>query len=229
MIGLIVLGLAVLTVAAAARPMPSPAPVPSATSVPSAVPFPSPSPVRPTDPSPPTPAATGAATTAGEPGPPTKSATLTPSPTRRPGGLRLVNLRTGLCVTPGDSDSVRLATCTGADSQHWQFLDADGDGLHQVRNAAGGRCLDGTTTGGNTVTVVLRDCRPDHREQLWKPVPDRNPAALRLHFAPQATSSDYADHLLGPADIWPGPAKAGSPLVRQPNYYNKDDFLFTAS
>ncbi|MGW4892272.1 RICIN domain-containing protein [Kitasatospora sp. NPDC004240] len=231
MIGLIVLGLAVLTVAAAARPMPSPGPPPAS--------LPSPPPLRPTDPTPPTTAdtadtadtgATGAtATAATESRPPTRSATFAPSPTRRPGGPRLVNLRTGLCVAPGDGDSVHLETCTAAESQYWQFLDADGDGLHQIRNAADGRCLDGTTTGGNTVTVTLQACHPGRREQLWKPVPDRNPAALRLHFAPRATSSDYADHLLGPADIWPGPAKAGSPLVHQPNYYNKEDFLFAAS
>ncbi|MFJ1706928.1 hypothetical protein [Kitasatospora sp. NPDC088346] len=103
-LGLVVLGLAVLTVAAAARPKPPPAHSPSIL------------PVRPTGPAPPTPVA-AASTPATGPRPPTTSAPFRPSPTSRPSGLRLVNLRTGLCVTPGDSDSVRLETCTGADSQ----------------------------------------------------------------------------------------------------------------
>ncbi|MFD0346129.1 RICIN domain-containing protein [Kitasatospora aburaviensis] len=152
------------------------------------------------------------------------------SPADRPAGLRLVNLRANLCVSPGDGTGagVRLQACTDGDPQRWQFI-GDGNGLYRIRNAADGRCLDGTTGGGDTVTVLLRDCRADHREQLWRLVADRSPTVFRIHLASPVASSGYADHLLGPGDIWPGPATYGSPLVHQPNYDNKEDFLFTTS
>ncbi|MEU6238948.1 RICIN domain-containing protein, partial [Kitasatospora sp. NPDC047058] len=237
MIGLLLLG--VVTVAAAAAAAPNrPAPAAAAAQpTPPPVPTAAPPSVRPVDPpstqpsvppsptAPPTPAPSSPA-----PGRSAPAGASTPSPTGPPTGLRLVNLRTGLCVSPGTGEGagLRLATCTGGDAQRWQFLGGNGDGLYRIRNTAGGRCLDGTTDGGNTVGVVLRECRTDRREQLWTVAPDRNSAGFRLHFAPRVTSSDYGDHLLGPGDIWPGPAKDGSPLVHQPNYYDKDDFLFTA-
>ncbi|MER8185858.1 RICIN domain-containing protein [Kitasatospora sp. NPDC094015] len=241
LLGLVALGLGVLTISAATlapdapdplvpAPVlpaprttpPSPSPSPSPSPPPSLPSRPASSPSRAAPPSAPSP---GSA--APDPSPSTGSSV--PSATGSPSGAHLVNRRTGLCVTAGSGDGagVRLTACTGDDAQRWQFVSSGGAGLQQIRAAAGGRCLDGTTGGGNRVAVVLRECRADRREQLWNVVPDKNPADFRLAFAPQVAASDYADHLLGPADIWPGPAADGSALVHQPNYYNKADFLFT--
>ncbi|MEV6212529.1 RICIN domain-containing protein [Kitasatospora sp. NPDC051914] len=232
-LGLCVLGLGVLTVAAAtvaphrAAPTAAAPPPPSASpAVSRATPPPVPSPTAPVPSTPATPAPDDNSPASGSP---TADDAPPPSPTPRIAAFRLVNVRTGLCVSPDGQDGagVHLATCDGSVSQRWRFPRSSSDGLLQVRNAADGRCLDGTTEGGNVVTVVLRECRADRREQLWRAVGSKGSAAFRLHFAPCVAKSDYTDHLLGPGDIWPGPAEAGSPLVHQPNYYDKDDFLFT--
>ncbi|MEU2632533.1 RICIN domain-containing protein, partial [Kitasatospora sp. NPDC007106] len=233
-LALLALGLGILTMAAAnisphrteptaatpARPSPSPTTLRA-----TPPPDPSPTALAPSTPATPT---TDGNSPSPAPGSPTAQDAPPPSPTPRIPAFRLVNVRSGLCVSPdgGDAAGVHLATCDGSASQRWQFPLNSG-GLLQVRNAADGRCLDGTTQGGNVVTVVLRACLTDREEQLWKSVPNQTNTAFRLHFAPCVTKSDYPDHLLGPGDIWPGPAEVGSPLVHQPNYYAKDDFLFT--
>ncbi|WP_354638228.1 RICIN domain-containing protein [Kitasatospora camelliae] len=209
----------------AAQPLGVPAdPLPLSPSPPSRTPE--------ADPGPASPTATGPSPSASptRPGAAATAAGATPSPSRLTPDFRLVNQRSGLCVSPGDRTGagVRLATCTGGDAQRWQFL-RGGDGAYQIRNAAGGSCLDGTTEGGNLVTVILRECRTDRPEQRWKVVVDQKAGAFRLFFVPKVPSSDYPDHLLGPTDIWPGPAKDGTSLVHQPNYYLKDDFLFTTN
>ncbi|WP_030273896.1 RICIN domain-containing protein [Streptomyces sp. NRRL B-24484] len=231
---LLALGLGILTVAAAtiapdraaptaAAPPASPSRAASRAAVP-----PKSSPTAPAPWTPVSPAPDGGSPA---PVPPTAADTPSPSPTSRIPAFRLVNVRSGLCVLPDDpggrdGGGVHLGTCDGSAAQRWQFLQ-NSSGLLQVRNAAGGQCLDGTTAGGNVVAVVLQECRADRREQLWKAVASSRPAAFRLHFVPCVTKSDYTDHLLGPGGIWPGPARAGSPVVHQPNYYDKDDFLFT--
>ncbi|MQS16144.1 hypothetical protein F7Q99_28920 [Streptomyces kaniharaensis] len=237
-IGLTVLGLSVLAAAAAAVTANRPAP-PAAAPQPPPPPSPSPTTAQVTAPatSPATaPATSPAAAPLGIPAvAPGRSETATAnipsaSPSSQPAGFRLVNAVTGLCVGPDDDNvGIRLQTCTRTGLQTWQLLRTDTDGLYQLRHTATGQCLDGTTTGGNTVPVTLQPCRPaaEHREQLWKPGPDKVPAAFRLYFAPPVASSDYGTHLLGPTDVWPGPPRNGSPLVHQPNYYNKDYFLFT--
>ncbi|GAA2808786.1 RICIN domain-containing protein [Kitasatospora sp. CM 4170] len=220
--GLVVLGVGALTVATAAAVAPGRS-GPHGAAAQSAPPS-APPPIRPSDRAS---VRTSAPRSAQSPPSPSPSGA---SPADRPAGLRLVNLRANLCVSPGDGTGagVRLQACTDGDPQRWQFI-GDGNGLYRIRNAADGRCLDGTTGGGDTVTVLLRDCRADHREQLWRLVADRSPTVFRIHLASPVASSGYADHLLGPGDIWPGPATYGSPLVHQPNYDNKEDFLFTTS
>ncbi|MGW3045397.1 RICIN domain-containing protein [Kitasatospora sp. NPDC001159] len=201
---------------------------------------------------PPTPAAAPAPTAAptDTPASPTQPATATPtdttpSPTQPVAGLPLVNRASELCVGPTTAAQavtqvaaqttaqtagpLQLQQCNGQATQRWQRLPA-GQDTYQLRNTGTGTCLDGTTAGGNSVTVTLQACRSDagRTEQLWRFAPAPQAAAFRLLFVPPVSSGDYPAHLLGPQD-WPkeNPPHPGSLLVHLPNYYNSDSFLFT--
>ncbi|WP_280669997.1 MULTISPECIES: RICIN domain-containing protein [unclassified Kitasatospora] len=163
---------------------------------------------------------------------PLPAAAVTPAPSPSgPVGLRLINLSTGLCVGIADPTSfaLLLQPCTADGSQGWERLPA-GQDTYQLRNTGTGTCLDGTTGGGNVVTVLLQSCRsgPDRAAQLWRFAPGSGPGTFRLWLLPPVPSSDYSAHLLGPQD-WPpsDPPHAGSVIVQLPNYYNSDSFLFT--
>ncbi|MEU9798952.1 sigma-70 family RNA polymerase sigma factor [Streptomyces sp. NPDC051000] len=154
------------------------------------------------------------------------------SPSTAPAGSALVNVGSGLCVGLGDGRSggpLRLEKCTGKASQAWQRLPAR-QNAYQLRNAATGTCLDGTTGGGNLTEVTLRTCRTgwDGATQLWRFDPDARPGAYRVWFVPRIAHSDYSEHLLGPRN-WPkaDPPRPGSELVHLPNYYNSVNLLFT--
>ncbi|MBV6702807.1 RICIN domain-containing protein [Kitasatospora aureofaciens] len=156
----------------------------------------------------------------------------TPSPTQPvAAGLPLVNHGSELCVglttAAQTAGPLQLQPCNGQATQRWQRLPA-GQDTYQLRNTGTGTCLDGTTTGGNSVTVTLTACRSDTAEQLWRFAPDAQAAAFRLLFVPPVPSSDYPAHLLGPQD-WTkaNPPHPGSLLMHLPNYYNSDSFLFT--
>ncbi|MGE7438052.1 RICIN domain-containing protein [Kitasatospora sp. NPDC001175] len=148
-------------------------------------------------------------------------------------GLPLVNHGSGLCVgittATQAAGPLQLQQCTGQATQRWQRVPA-GQGSYQLRNTGTGACLDGTTEGGNSVTVTLQACRSDsgRAEQLWRFAPDARSDTFRLVFLPPVPSSDYPAHLLGPQD-WSkaDPPHPGSLLVHLPNYYNSDNFLFT--
>ncbi|MFE5587764.1 RICIN domain-containing protein [Kitasatospora sp. NPDC056531] len=171
--------------------------------------------------------------------PPTQPATATPadttpSPTQPvAAGRPLVNHGSGLCIglTPATQAAgpLQLQQCNGQATQRWQRLPA-GQDTYQLRNTSTGTCLDGTTAGGNSVTVTLQTCRtdPGRTEQFWRFAPDAQEGAFRLLFVPPVPSSDCSAHLLGPQD-WPraNPPHPGSLLVHLPNYYNSDNFLFT--
>ncbi|MGW4687258.1 sigma-70 family RNA polymerase sigma factor [Streptomyces sp. NPDC004244] len=160
---------------------------------------------------------------------PTASASA--SPTTGPAGLPLLNVNSGLCVGPagGSGGVLELQPCTGDASQGWQRLPA-GQGTYQIRHTGTGTCLDGTTAGGNTVTVTLRPCRSDRGRdaQLWRFQRQGSPGTFRIWFVPQVPRSDYPDHLLGPQN-WPktDPPHPGSRLVHLPNYYDSANFLFS--
>ncbi|MFH8384820.1 RICIN domain-containing protein [Kitasatospora sp. NPDC018058] len=190
------------------------------------------------------PTASASASSATPPGTspsPTRSVTApptntTPSPTQPvAAGLPLVNHGSELCVglataaqaAAQTAGPLQLQPCNGQATQRWQRLPA-GQDTYQLRNAGTGTCLDGTTTGGNSVTVTLTACRSDTAEQLWRFAPDARTAAFRLLFIPPVPSSDYPAHLLGPQD-WTkaNPPHPGSLLTHLPNYYNSDSFLFT--
>ncbi|MER7767453.1 ricin-type beta-trefoil lectin domain protein [Kitasatospora sp. NPDC096140] len=162
------------------------------------------------------------------PGP---STVVTPSPTGRI-GLPLVNRVSGLCVGIADRNAdgpLQLQHCTGQADQRWELLAADQD-TYQLRNADTGLCLDGTTAGGDTITVALRSCRSGEQraQQLWQFERDARTGAVRLWFVPPVPSSEDAGHLLGPEN-WSraDPARVGSALVQLPDYYHSGSFLFT--
>ncbi|MFH9349781.1 RICIN domain-containing protein [Kitasatospora sp. NPDC017646] len=151
------------------------------------------------------------------------------------GGLPLVNHGSGLCIGLTTSTraagpfQLQLQQCNGQATQHWQRLPA-GEDTYQLRNTATGTCLDGTTAGGNSVTVTLQTCRSDtgRAEQLWRFAPDAQEDTFRLVFVPRVPSSDYSAHLLGPQE-WSkaDPPHPGSLLVHLPDYYDSDSFVFT--
>ncbi|MDH6127491.1 RICIN domain-containing protein [Kitasatospora sp. GP82] len=161
---------------------------------------------------------------------PAPAVTAAPSPSG-PVGLQLINLSSGLCVGIADptTSALQLQPCTVSGSQGWERLPAGRD-TYQLRNTGTGNCLDGTTGGGNVVTVVLQSCRSDsdRAEQLWRFAPGPGPGTFRLWLLPPVPSSDYPAHLLGPQN-WPDndPPHVGSVLVQLPNYYNSNSFLFT--
>ncbi|WP_329576459.1 RICIN domain-containing protein [Kitasatospora sp. NBC_01250] len=166
---------------------------------------------------------------------PSPSASPSPSPSPSPSadavGFRLVNSSSGLCVgLTGDGLlAVQLQQCTGDASQSWQQLTAD-QGTFQLRNTGTGQCLDGTTDGGDTVTVTLQACRsdPGRSEQLWRFTSDAAPGSFRLWFLPAVPASAYPAHLLGPQNWAPGDLpRIGSPLVQLPDYYHSASFDFT--
>ncbi|WP_157537708.1 hypothetical protein [Kitasatospora azatica] len=165
---------------------------------------------------------------------PQPSDTAAPSP-GAPGALQLVNVSSGLCVGIADPATfvLQLQPCADSGSPRWERLPA-GQDAYQLRvtgdGAGSGTCLDGTTGGGNVVTVVLQPCRsdPGRAEQLWKFVPGPDPGTFRLWLLPPVPSSDYSAHLLGPQDWSPAdPPRAGSVLAQLPDYYDSDSFLFT--
>ncbi|MFE5586212.1 RICIN domain-containing protein [Kitasatospora sp. NPDC056531] len=182
-------------------------------------------------------ASTSAAAPTGTSPSPTQPVTATPtnttpSPTQPvAAGLPLVNHGSELCIglttAAQTAGPLQLQPCNGQATQRWQRLPA-GQDTYQLRNTGTGTCLDGTTAGGNSVTVTLTACRSDTAEQLWRFAPDAQAAAFRLLFVPPVPSSDYPAHLLGPQD-WTkaNPPHPGSVLMHLPNYYNSDSFLFT--
>ncbi|MFI9363381.1 RICIN domain-containing protein [Kitasatospora sp. NPDC053057] len=186
-------------------------------------------------------ASPSAAAPTGTPAPAAQPAAATsvdtsPSPTPPiAAGLPLVNHSSGLCIGLATSTQaagpvqLQLQQCNGQAAQHWQRLPA-GQDSYQLRNTATGTCLDGTTAGGNNVTVTLQTCRSDagRAEQLWRFAPDAQEGTFRLMFVPRVPASDYSAHLLGPQD-WPkaDPPRPGSLLVHLPDYYNSDSFVFT--
>ncbi|MFD0273111.1 RICIN domain-containing protein [Kitasatospora sp. NPDC127111] len=209
----------------AASPSASEAASPSASEAasPSATPSASPSPRKPT----------ASVTALPSPTPSTPPPTLVVAPPPpEPVGLPLVNRSSGLCVGITDRSAgspLQLQQCTGQASQRWERIAADRD-TYQLRNADTGTCLDGTTSGGNLVMVVLRGCLsgPVRTQQLWRFEPDATSGAVRLWFVPPVPSSDYASHLFGPQN-WPNtdPPRVGSSLVHLPDYYHSGSFLFT--
>ncbi|MFG2713618.1 sigma-70 family RNA polymerase sigma factor [Streptomyces goshikiensis] len=163
---------------------------------------------------------------------PVSSASVSASPSTRPAGSALVNTASGLCVGLGGNGSggpLELQRCTKDPSQGWQRLPA-GQNTYQLRNTGTGTCLDGTTGGGNVVSVSLRACRSDagRATQLWRFDPVERPGTYRIWFVPRVRQTDYANHLLGPRN-WPkaDPPCPGSPLVHLPDYYNSVNFHFS--
>ncbi|GAB2713512.1 RICIN domain-containing protein [Kitasatospora kifunensis] len=210
-----------------ATPSASVSPSPSASPAPSASPSASSAPPAPS----PSPSATSA------PPSPSSSPSSSPSPSPTPSsstgtvGFRLVNSSSGLCVGITDDAvvTVQLQQCTGDGSQGWQRLAVDQD-TFQLRNTGTGQCLDGTTDGGDTVTVTLQPCRsdPGRTEQLWRFASDATPGSFRLWFLPSVPASAYSAHVLGPQDWTPSDLpKIGSPMIQLPDYYNSDSFVFT--
>ncbi|WP_371493910.1 RICIN domain-containing protein [Kitasatospora sp. NBC_00374] len=163
---------------------------------------------------------------------PTAPSSSAPSPTGRPAGFRLLNTTSGLCVGPEDpaGPSIELQSCSQDASQRWERI-AAGNNTYQLRNTGTGRCLDGTTGGGNTVKVVQAECLPasDREVQLWKFSPEPDGTAFRLFFVPPVPSSDYATHLLGPVE-WTKvrPPSEGTYIAQLPDYYHSASFAFTA-
>ncbi|MEV4613044.1 RICIN domain-containing protein [Kitasatospora sp. NPDC049258] len=165
---------------------------------------------------------------------PTTAAPTTPapSPTGRPAGFRLRNTRTGLCVGPQDPDGafIQLQACTGALSQRWERVAAGRD-AYQLRNTGTGKCLDGTSGGGNIVRVVQSTCLPaaGGTVQLWTFRAEPDGSSFRLLFVPPVPSSDYPSHLFGPQDWSAGdPPGNGTYLAQLPDYYHSPSFIFTA-
>ncbi|MQS16146.1 sigma-70 family RNA polymerase sigma factor [Streptomyces kaniharaensis] len=160
------------------------------------------------------------------------SASPSASPSADAAGLPLVNVGSGLCIGVADSGaagSLQLQQCSGKPPQRWQRLPASQD-TYQLRNAATGTCIDGTTAGGNSIPVTLRDCRSDagRAEQLWRFEPAAQPGAFRLWFVPPVPQSDYSQHLLGPHN-WAkiDPPQVGSLVAHLPDYYDSVNLLFT--
>ncbi|MFE2242302.1 sigma-70 family RNA polymerase sigma factor [Streptomyces virginiae] len=175
-----------------------------------------------------TPPLPSASTTASAPAP---AVPPSASPSTDHTGSALVNVASGLCVGlggPGSAGPLQLEKCTGKASQGWERLPAR-QNTYQLRNAATGTCLDGTTGGGNAAEVTLRACRTgaDRVTQLWRFEPDARPGTYRIWFVPKVPRSDYADHLLGPRN-WPraDPPRPGSEIVHLPNYYNSANLVF---
>ncbi|MFJ1709728.1 RICIN domain-containing protein [Kitasatospora sp. NPDC088346] len=155
-----------------------------------------------------------------------------PSPSSRPLGFRLLNTRAGLCAGPRDPAGafIELQACTGDASQRWERI-AAGDDTYQLRNTGTGKCLDGTTGGGNAVKVVQAACLPssDREVQRWRFRAEADGASFRLLFVPAVPSSDYPVHVLGPQDWTNGhPPGNGTGLAQLPDYYNSPSFTFTA-
>ncbi|WP_395293742.1 RICIN domain-containing protein [Kitasatospora hibisci] len=207
----------------------------TATGSPSSTPSPTPSPTASTARASAAPShsnATASATAAPSPTPSAPPPTVVVAPPTAPVGFPLLNRSSGLCVGIAGRNAdgpLELQKCTDQASQRWERL-AAGQDVYQLRNVETGMCLDGTTTGGNTVAVVLRSCRSGAQrpQQLWRFEPDARTGAVRLWLVPPVPSSDYASHLLGPYN-WPeaDPPRIGSPLVQLPDYYHSGSFLFT--
>ncbi|MEU6232231.1 RICIN domain-containing protein [Kitasatospora sp. NPDC047058] len=178
------------------------------------------------------PATSAPATPSPAPSSPAPTTEAVAPPPSQPTGLPLVNRVSGLCVGLTDRNPgspLQLQQCTGQAAQRWERLTV-GQDTYQLRNADTGMCLDGTTAGGNSVTVVMRSCRSGAQaaQQLWRFEPDAKTGAVRLWFVPPVPSSDYASHLFGPYN-WPeaDPPRIGSALVQEPDYYHSSSFLFT--
>ncbi|MER7468345.1 RICIN domain-containing protein [Streptomyces sp. NPDC097981] len=155
-----------------------------------------------------------------------------PSPSSRPAGFRLLNTRTGLCVGPDAPGAtyIQLQVCTEDPSQRWERI-AAGDKAYQLRNTGTGKCLDGTSGGGNAVEVVQADCirGANRTRQLWTFAAEPDGKSFRLRFVPPVPASDYPAHLLGP-QTWTDthPPRRGTHLVQLPDYYHAASFAFAA-
>ncbi|MFF3767609.1 RICIN domain-containing protein [Streptomyces sp. NPDC001922] len=157
------------------------------------------------------------------------------SPTA-PAGFQLVNRATGLCVgivgaAKDEGAMMQLQTCdTYEAAQRWSRAAASQGNTYALRNTGSGKCLDGTSGGGNVVRVVQQECAPDEGRpsQLWTFQPEPDSSGYRLLFVPQVSDTDYASHLFGPEDWHESkPPGKGTYLAHQPNYYNSASFVFT--
>lgn len=79
---------------------------------------------------------------------------------------RLINARTGTCLTAGDSGVVFVSRCTGNIHQQWRGGARNPSGFHLVVNRATGKCL--STDYRTTVNAVWLGSCVMNSGKLWK-------------------------------------------------------------